>query len=474
MDKYSRIKKFAVYNDGENKIIIAPESATWLRCKPEQYRFLLDLPEYPKSILLDELQTKNRLIDQDEAMYLLSKYYNECFVYLNDQLNEDNYIQHPELSSINTVVFNITDSCNLRCKYCYADSTKGKNMSFEVIERTLKLVLDQTDLLNIQFTGNGEPLINYKVLIKSFDLVNKYRAKGKKIKISLQTNGTLISKEIAHVLRKEVDRTIVSIDGPEEITNDFRIHTNGEGAFNSIMNGIQILRDENVPHELSATIHNYDLFKPVCEWLIENSTGMFAHNYIWAQGRGKLYKTNGISKQKKWAGDHIWLMNRLIEHNSTQPNKLINRTIRQFVTNLVSRKRISKCHRSACGAGKELISVNAMGEIFPCHAMTTPPLKVGDLNELSHEDITVIHQNPMVESISKITVDNIEECRECEFKHVCGGTCCNDVYTRFKEMRTELPFECKYKKEFFIEIIKLISNDKHNLYHLMGLPISQN
>ena len=474
MNKYSRIRDISVYDDNGHKIIIAPETATWLRCKPEQLDFLLNIPVFPKTTTFKQHIVKCGLIDTYEANYLLNTFFQECFIYFNNQLNESNFICHPKLTSINTIVFNVTDSCNLRCKYCYADSTKGKNMPFKIIKKILKLVLSQTDYLNIQFSGNGEPLLNFKVLLKSFELIKTYRAKGKKINISLQTNGVLINRDIARILRKEVDRTIVSIDGPKEITDKFRINAKGEGAFDSIMDGIKILRDEGVPHELSATIHTYDLFIPVCEWLIENSTGMFAHNFIWPQGRGKEYLSNGASNQQLWVRDHIQLMNMLIHHNKNHTNKLVNRTIRQFVTNTVSRKRVSKCHRSACGAGVELISVNSEGHIFPCHAMTTSKLKIGDLKELTLDNISLISKHPVVKSLSIATVENIDECSQCDFRYICGGPCCNDIFTRFKGIKIKLPFTCNYKKDFFLEIIRLLSQNNDNLYHLIGLPVPQN
>jgi uncharacterized protein len=473
MNNYSRINNIGVYDDAEYKIIIAPETATWLRCKPEHMDLLLTIPEFPETATDTNLKSLSRL-DEYEIDYLLHGFFEKCFIYRNNQLNKNNFICHPKLSAVNTIVFNVTDNCNLRCKYCYADSTKGKNMPFEIIKKTLELVFSQTDNINIQFSGNGEPLLNYKVLLESFKLINQYREKGKQIKISLQTNGVLITGDIARVLKEEVDRTIVSIDGPKEVTDKFRIDTAGKGAFYSIMKGIDQLRDKNVAHELSATIHTYNLFIPVCEWLMENSTGMFAHNYIWPQGRGINYSSNGLADQQIWVRDHVRLMEMLIEYNKTHSNKLSNRTIRQFVTNTVSRKRVSKCHRSACGAGTELISVNALGHIFPCHAMTTPSLKIGDLSELSIMNFSTVFKNTLVDSLREIKVENIDNCNRCDFRHICGGPCCNDIYTRFKSIQPKLPFTCQYKKEFFLEIIRLISHEKENLYHLTGLPIPVN
>jgi uncharacterized protein len=60
--------------------------------------------------------------------------------------------------------------------------------------------------------------------------------------IGLQTNGILISKEILDACSENRTTVSVSIDGPRRVHDKDRIGHNGQGTYEKVINGIEILR----------------------------------------------------------------------------------------------------------------------------------------------------------------------------------------------------------------------------------------
>ena len=135
-------------------------------------------------------------------------------------------------------IFYLTEYCNLACKYCYQGEKKQERfMSPEVgLSRLNDVMKIEHDPFIVLF--GGEPLLNWKTLIAILDKANEYRNLGKKIRISLVTNATLLSLE---KLRKLFEYSSflnleISIDGSKRTHNECRIDKRGNGTFDAVYN----------------------------------------------------------------------------------------------------------------------------------------------------------------------------------------------------------------------------------------------
>ena len=141
------------------------------------------------------------------------------------------------------VTLNTTQQCNLRCKYCYEDKTKGE-LSLEDAKKFIDLLLTDDDPayvkntkmeylydgLIIDFLG-GDSLVNPVLLDEILRYVNyklvslNHRAKNH-WRASVTTNGTLFERkdvrDFCEKWRKNLSMT-VSIDGCPEIHDMNRI-----------------------------------------------------------------------------------------------------------------------------------------------------------------------------------------------------------------------------------------------------------
>jgi len=140
------------------------------------------------------------------------------------------------LGPIDTVYFHVTRACNLQCVYCYLEAGKAENceITFKQARELFEDII-QLDPQRIVFTG-GEPLIrtDFITLISTFNTIDKNHS----VLRCINTNGTLITKEIAKNLVELFDDIRLSIDGFREIHDTLR----GEGSFEKVMNAFRYIQ----------------------------------------------------------------------------------------------------------------------------------------------------------------------------------------------------------------------------------------
>lgn len=154
---------------------------------------------------------------------------------------------------INQITLEVTERCNLRCKYCiYNDeylSTRNfgyRNMSWDVAKRGIDILREHSndvDKTCIGFYG-GEPLLNFDLVRKSVKYAEE-TIKNKTLLFTMTSNLTLMNKNIADFLANLPEEFIVlvSLDGNEAYHNRNRVKTTGEGSFAETLKGMEILVD---------------------------------------------------------------------------------------------------------------------------------------------------------------------------------------------------------------------------------------
>ena len=161
-----------------------------------------------------------------------------------------------------------TNDCNLRCKYCFEECIHREKMKsiqeireefssflendfdkfiFELVEINKSLKRRKT---NICFHG-GEPLlVGTDLLEKGFSMVKKYDA----TEISIQTNATLINDEMIELFKKYDVHIGISIDGPKEMNDKYRVNANGKGSYDVIVRNLKKMKEEKLLVGALATV----------------------------------------------------------------------------------------------------------------------------------------------------------------------------------------------------------------------------
>lgn len=147
------------------------------------------------------------------------------------------------------LILRLTDRCNLACKYCYADSGNGKDMPADTAKKAISLFAEPGDKLKIQFTG-GEPLLCLSLMQEVF---RHMKREGIEPAFSVQTNGTLLTREACAALKEMRCAVGVSIDGIGA-ANGARVYPDGSPAFEDAVGGIRNLAAYGLKCNINAVV----------------------------------------------------------------------------------------------------------------------------------------------------------------------------------------------------------------------------
>ena len=142
------------------------------------------------------------------------------------------------MDEMKLLVLRLTERCNLQCEYCYAarDGEAPFDMDEQTALRAVELCCAPGSKLKIQFTG-GEPLLKVDLM----EAVHDYGMRtGRKLFLSVQTNGTLLSENVCRRLKAMRCGVGVSLDGIGE-ANGLRKFPDGTPAFKATAEGIRNL-----------------------------------------------------------------------------------------------------------------------------------------------------------------------------------------------------------------------------------------
>lgn len=154
------------------------------------------------------------------------------------------------IDGLDTVLIKVASRCNINCTYCYVynmGDDNWKNLSKFISEKTIHALCDslkdfvekQRKCFSVVLHG-GEPLLlGVKKLSNLLSCLREVLPD--EYPISIQTNGILISNEILDICSRFRASVAVSIDGPEEVHDQYRVNHQAAGTFKQVVKGINIL-----------------------------------------------------------------------------------------------------------------------------------------------------------------------------------------------------------------------------------------
>jgi uncharacterized protein len=163
-------------------------------------------------------------------------------------------------------------TCNLDCKYCFYLSKETLpngpgtgQMSDETLELFVRQYIEGTTGPQVVFSWQGgEPTLRgVDFFRRAVTLQKKYAKPNQRIENDLQTNGVLLNEEWAAFLKEHRFLVGLSIDGPRELHDRFRINKGGAPTFDRVMAAANLLRKFGVRFNTLTCVHRGNASRPL-------------------------------------------------------------------------------------------------------------------------------------------------------------------------------------------------------------------
>jgi uncharacterized protein len=268
---------------------------------------------------------------------------------------------------ISTIVLNISGSCNLNCQYCFAKN-KGnftfKNMSVDIAVEAVDYLVNASqtkDNFIISFFG-GEPFLQRNTIEKTIQII-EHKYPSKKFHYSVTTNGTILTDRHIEIIKKHNISLLISLDGTEETTNKNRPFIKGnDNTFKTILRNSDVLKKHNIPFDFRATVvAGQDNIVDIIKFFESQKTG---YHIVFCF---PIYKNQ--HEHAEWNEQNIEILqkqfNDMIEYYF---GKIKNKEFlyASFILEKLKIIASREVTNVSCGAGRNMIAVNADGTIYTC------------------------------------------------------------------------------------------------------------
>lgn len=317
----------------------------------------------------------------------------------------------------------VSESCNLACEYCYYSTCKGipghiEQIEDDLLEKFIKEYMEASNGIASFAWQGGEPLLaGIDFFKRVVSLQAKYAPKNTIISNSIQTNGTLITREWAAFFKKFNFLIGVSLDGPEEINDKKRVTRSGKGSFKAIMKGIKHLKNEQVEFNILTVIHeqNVDAAKEVLAFFHKEGFRYFQFIPCMEFTSQKVRQPGTFSISPQQYGDFLCDVFD-VGYNDGYPS-----FSDRFFDNMLS----VYLHQGnqVCTFQQECpktLTLERNGDAYPCDFFIHDDFKIGNASE---DSLKGLRQRLANCSFQDLKPDLPNTCQECEFLHLCHGGC---------------------------------------------------
>jgi uncharacterized protein len=336
---------------------------------------------------------------------------------------------------LTTMVLNVTNQCNLSCTYCYEygadkivdteNGTQPKFMTEETARDAVEFMLRESGdspVAYLTFFG-GETLMNFPVLKRTVAYARQRAAEeGKQVQFSLTTNATLLKPETIEFLAENDIGVTISIDGPPDIQDKFRVFQNGRGSYDLVAPRIKELLQRHRSRPIGArvtlasgTVDVKRIYQHLTEELgfaevgFAPATSNPSREHAIPEGGF----TDMLRQFSELAQDF------LAAAVEDRPHGFSN--VRETLEEI--HKGMSKAF--PCGAGLGLMGVSTAGDVALCHRFAgSEAHSLGNVRD-------GINRDAQRAFLDRHHIDDKTDCRTCWARPLCAGGCYHEAHTHY-------------------------------------------
>ena len=358
--------------------------------------------------------------------------------------------------------------CNIDCKYCfylekeklYPDKRRQWRMDDETLELYVRQYIEAQDVPAANFAWQGgEPTLMGVDFFRRAVALQKEYADGKEITNAFQTNGILLDDEWGEFLAENNFLVGLSVDGPQEMHNRYRVDKGEKPTFERVYAGLQMLKKHKVEFNTLTVLQNHNADFP-----------LEVYRFLRDEGSGFMQFIPIVERlTQEPEEDGLELIDPYFEGRSNvtrwsvtplQYGRFLTRVFDEWVRNDVGQAFVQIFDISlgawvgqepslcifAETCGKALI-IEHNGDLYSCDHFVYPDYRLGNVHE---ETIREMVDSPLQTKFGDDKRDQLPKmCRECSFRFACNGGCPEHRFAKTPDGEEGLNYLCKAYKMFF-------------------------
>lgn len=369
--------------------------------------------------------------------------------------------------------------CNLACKYCYYleknnlyQNSHRHLMSDETLEQFTREYIEAQTMPQVLFTWHGgEPLMRSIDFYKKALALQKKYAHGKQIDNVIQTNGTLLTDEWCEFFAQNHWLVGISIDGPQEYHDHYRVTPAGKPSWEKVMQGIQLLKKHRVEWNAMAVVNAYNAehplefyhffrdngcqylqFTPIVERLTEHEDGRTLASL--ADDREIPLADASVTPQQ-WGNFLCTIFDDWVRHDVGKTFvEIFDCTLANWMGVLPG----------ICAYSKECGHAGVMehnGDVYSCDHFVFPEYKLGNIREQSLIDMLYGEKQQAFSRLKHTSLPR--QCKECDMEFACHGECPKNRFEKDKYGEPGLNYLCQGYYQYYTHVAPYMDFMKREL-----------
>ena len=369
--------------------------------------------------------------------------------------------------------------CNLACKYCYYleknnlyDKSHRHIMSDEMLEQFTREYIEAQTMPQVLFTWHGgEPLMRSIDFYKKALTLQKKYARGRRIDNIIQTNGTMLTDEWCEFFAQNNWLVGISIDGPQEYHDHYRLTTTGNPSWQKVMHGIELLKKHHVEWNAMAVVNAYNAnhplefyhffkdngcqylqFTPIVERLTKHQDGRtlasLADNH-------EIPLADFSVTPEQWGNFLCAIFDEWVRNDVGKIFvEIFDCTLANWMGVLPG----------ICAYSKNCGHAGVMehnGDVYSCDHFVFPEYKLGNIRD--HTLIEMLYGDKQ-HAFSRLKHTSLpRQCKECDMEFACHGECPKNRFEKDKYGELGLNYLCKGYYQYYSHVAPYMDFMKREL-----------
>ncbi len=422
---------------------------------PDSYRFF-EINDFTKDLITHLVNGESEKIFIEKYSVSLEDYkeYTQAIfaVSVMEESNEPKKIIKISEGNrtLHRLVLNVSNDCNLQCRYCYANGgnylSEEKLMNEKMVIKALERFYGYFDDIELLQIFGGEPFLNIPVIECIIKYVEKLKSENDNIttKIGFVTNGTILDDHILDLINKYELSITLSLDGPPEVNDQMRVFANGQGISEVVEKNIRLMKEKTgQPSTIEATYHQGHVDNGI---EVTDIVKYMKENF---QTPLHIAPVNGSEEEEFILKDYSsFVRSAKSVFETIFTDQSLNYSLVNRIINSLNLKQNSPYF---CTAGYNTISVSVNGDVYPCFMFTDVEKflmgNVEDDNLFKSENYLDI-----LREFFELKKTEIDQCKDCFINKFCSG-CLGLNYIQTNELIKTPEEHCEMKRKMAEQVI---------------------